>query len=94
MTMRESHVETKVCAHAETLGWRSIKLNGSGDRGKPDRLFLTGPPARIIFVEFKRPGEVAKKLQQWWGRLLTKMGFAHHVIDNIDEGKRLFDHAS
>ena len=89
--MREADLETAVCRHARLHGgWRSIKLNGRGDRGKPDRLFFRGPPAEIKFIEVKRHGKKARPLQTWWIRLLNHMGFDAYVVDNIDDAKRIF----
>lgn len=86
----ESSVEGDTVDYAEDLGWVSIKLNGQGNIGKPDRVFLN-EGRRIIFVEFKKTGEGPRKLQQWWRELLVKMGFAHYIIDTASDGKLLFD---
>jgi len=85
----ESKVERAVCQHAQHKGWVALKLNGPGDRGKPDRLFM-GPGGRVIVVEFKRPGAKPRKLQRWWQSRLQKLGHAVYVIDNEEDGYALF----
>ena len=87
--MLESSVEGDTVEYAEDRGWVSIKLNGQGNAGKPDRLFLN-EGARIIFVEFKKPGKGPRKLQAWWRKILRKMGFPHYIIDTVEQGKALF----
>ena len=47
----------------------------------PDRVALMSP-ARIEFVEFKRPGETPRKNQVHTIRRLRRLGFTVHVIDN------------
>lgn len=42
-------------------GIKTLKLNGHGDRAKPDRLYWKA--GRCAFVEYKRPGEEPTKLQ-------------------------------
>ena len=88
--MRESRIETRVTEDAKKLGWRSIKLNGGGDRGKPDRLYFKGPPPRLKIIEYKRPGEDLDPLQVYWYKILNKMGFDIHVVDDYDQGIALF----
>lgn len=88
--MRESTIEHRTCDYAETKGWSNLKLNGPGDRGKPDRLFYRRGP-EVKFVEFKAPGETLRPLQKLVMGKLAMCGFDCHVIDNIEDGKRLFD---
>lgn len=88
--MKESAVERAVCQRATRRGWLPIKLNGPGDRGKPDRLFV-GPGGRYFFAEFKRPGGKVRPLQQWFLDRLSDLGHECHVIDNKESGLALFD---
>lgn len=83
--MRESAIERAVVEHAKTAGWIAIKLNGPGDKGKPDRLFLKDGSA--IFVEFKAPGKRPTALQEQYLQRLRAAGFSAVVVDNVDVGK-------
>lgn len=79
--MTESYIEKKVCKWAEDHGIMTFKLGGSGDRGKPDRVFIGG--GSIIFAEFKRPGGKLRKNQQ---RMLDKLmnhGAKCYVFDSV-----------
>jgi len=77
--MKESKLESDCVALAERRGVPSIKLNGQGDDGKPDRLFLF--PHRAVFMEFKREGEQARELQDWWRRLIQALHLSYYLID-------------
>lgn len=82
--MRESAVEKAIVSYAKANGMLTLKLNGSGDRGKPDRWFGYG--GRSLFVEIKRPGERPEALQFWWFRQLRAGGFAADWCDNVADG--------
>lgn len=66
-----------------------MKLNSQGNRGQPDRLFYTHG-GRIMFVEFKAPGEKLRELQAYQLASLATHGFNTYVVDNVEDGKRLF----
>ncbi len=85
--MRESAVEKAIVSYAKANGMLTLKLNGSGDRGKPDRWF--GYERRSLFVEIKRPGEEPTTLQYWWLAKLRKGGFAADTCDNVEDGIRI-----
>lgn len=87
--MRESYVEDRVCRYARARGWVSIKLAGPGDRGKPDRLFLS-KGERVKFIEFKAPGKKPTVLQQRFLDQLFNLGFEVHIIDHPDQAAGVF----
>lgn len=87
--MRESAVERAVCEYAKAMGWLVLKLSGTHDRGKPDRMFLRKGVA--VFIEFKAPGKKPTALQERWLRQLTEEGFVAVYTDNVQDGKRLID---
>lgn len=87
--MRESYVERRVCEYAKARGWITMKLSGPGDRGKPDRLFLS-KGERVKFIEFKAPGRRPTALQQKVLREFAGLGFEVHVIDHPDQAKEIF----
>lgn len=82
--LRESAIEKAVVGHAKKIGVRSVKLNGPGDRGKADRMFLRD--GRVIFIEFKRPGGKPTALQLKWQREMTALGFTSLIVDSIKDG--------
>lgn len=87
---RESLIERKVCAYANSRGWIPMKLGGTGDRGKPDRVFA-GPGGRTVYIEFKAPGGHVTKLQEWYIERLRERGHEAHIIDNVEAGNAIFD---
>ncbi len=87
--MKESKIEKTVCDYAESKGWDQFKWVSPGCKGVNDRLFFKKKKLKI--VEFKREGEEPKPIQIYIHKRLKKQGFKVHVIDNIEEGKRLFD---
>jgi len=86
----ESEVEAEVVKYAKSKGCMERKMNGTGYRGWPDRLFLYN--GRTLWVEFKKLGEKPTNLQRFiHGRLRTN-GFDVSVVDNVTEGRALIDH--
>lgn len=85
----EKKIETGVSKYAKSLGWSYHKYRPVNDKGFPDRFFLRD--GKIIFVEFKAPGEAPNPLQ--WSRImdLDLSGFDVYVIDNENLGKRIFN---
>lgn len=88
--MKESEIERHVCAYARNKGWRNMKLNGPGERGKPDRLFYA-PGGRVIFVEFKKPGGQVAQIQYYRLAELAKCDFDTYVVETKEEGEALFN---
>ena len=85
MTMkRESTVEGSVCKWARDNGLLVLKLGSPNDRGKPDRVFLSG--GRTAFIEFKAKGKKPARLQWMWIKKLREAGFSASWCDNANEG--------
>jgi hypothetical protein len=59
--MRESRVEKDANDLLKGTGIKTLKLNGHGDRSKPDRLYWKA--GRCAFVEYKAPGKTPTALQ-------------------------------
>lgn len=78
--MTESQIEAKVVRWAKNHGIRVVKLNGPGDRGKPDRMFLARGTA--AFIEFKAPGGKTTALQRKWLEGLSDEGFDAETFDD------------
>lgn len=87
--MRESTVESAICAHAKILGCITVKMAMSGHRGIPDRLFLRRGVA--AFLEVKAPGRRPTELQLRYIRELNSQGFAASWVDNIADGRKFLN---
>ena len=85
--MREVQVEKPCCLWAEKHGWLQRKLAWIGRVGAPDRFFAKD--GRIVLVEFKAPGNVARPEQEREHRRLRDAGIEVYVIDNRDEFERV-----
>lgn len=80
----EASIERAVCRKAFKLGVINKKMNGPGARSWPDRLFLWRGKG-VLFIEFKKPGEVATPLQASNHYMLRDLGFQVEVHDNVDQ---------
>lgn len=80
MTILEKELEAKLVQAIKARGGFALKWTSPGTTGLPDRIVLL-PGARIAFVEMKRPkGSRVGKLQEYWGRVLTCLGFKHYTL--------------
>lgn len=77
----EKNIEAKVVRWATAQGWEVIKLNGMGNRSRPDRLFVM-PYGRCAFIEFKRPGGVLTRLQEQTLKRLANLGHDVAMFDD------------
>jgi len=80
----ESQIQARVIEFARRRGVIARKL--SFGEGWPDYMFLW--KGRILFIEFKRPGERPKPLQVYVIELIRKQGFEVILVDNIIDGRR------
>lgn len=86
--MKETYCESKVCEYIEGFAdWYAIKLRKRN--GWPDRL-IVGPGPTIYFIEFKKPGELPRELQDFIHGLLRKIGLKVYVCKTIAAGKKIF----
>lgn len=88
--LRESKIEKKVKAYAETKGWTVRKFKSPGQKFVPDDIFLR-TPGRIFFIEFKAPGKRPNSGQLLEHGELRAQGFSVYVVDNIGEGMDIID---
>lgn len=90
MTILESYIERKVTSFAESKGWMQRKVVYQNRAGSPDRWYFADG-ARLKIIEFKQEGQKLKPHQVKEIARLRDMGFDVHVIDNIEDGKALFE---
>lgn len=79
--------EKKYVVKIESHGWDCIKIatqGAYGRTGRNDRLTVAAYGV-CIFFEFKRIGEEAEKLQDYYHRRLKKMGHKTYVVYTCDE---------
>lgn len=101
--MRESEAEQRACNKLKKSGWKIVKCIQMSENGWPDRQLLK-KPARIVFVEFKRPSYINDKgkvvpreevdpdgLQAYRHKQLREMGFEVIVAWGEEEVKHLID---
>ncbi len=87
MPMSESHIERAVCAFAKKNGIATLKLSGSSDRGKADRMFMRN--GKVIFIEFKAWGKKPTKLQERFLEERRADGFFAEYTDSIEIAQRM-----
>lgn len=80
----ESVVEGAVCRWADMNGIRHLKLNGSGNRSYPDRLFFI-PGGRPVLIEFKKQGKEPEPLQGFVIEALREINYEVYWTDDKDE---------
>lgn len=85
--MLESKIEATVTRYAKLNGWLAYKWTSPSNRGVPDRLYFKD--GQLVIVEFKAPGKRPTPLQGSVHAKLSAQGFEVHIIDNIEEGKKL-----
>ena len=87
MRVLESTIEKKVVAAAyKKWGIRSIKLNGPGARGWPDRLFLIpGTNPTPLFIEFKAKSGRISPVQKYIHAEMLEAGYVVEVHDDAEE---------
>lgn len=87
--MLEKELEKKCVKAAKQSGWLSFKFTSPQQRGVPDRIFIRS--GFVVFVEFKREGEKPRALQLKVIGDMRAEGAIVHIIDNINDFKRIFE---
>ena len=91
MKRLEGSIQRAVIGWAKAHGIRCDKLS-SGSRfqtsGLPDYVIWM-PGGRPLLIEFKGESGKTTTLQDATHSQLIKLGYDVHVINNVDEGKRL-----
>lgn len=90
---KESSLEARCVKYAKSRGLLARKMNGLGFRDWPDRLFIPVKIAtarksvwqsQVLWVEFKKPGEVPTPSQERMHKDLRSRGQRVVVIDDYD----------
>lgn len=58
----EKKLEKRCTDIAKANGWYTRKWSSPSSRGVPDRIFIK--EGRVVFIEFKAPGNTPTKLQE------------------------------
>lgn len=93
MPKQESKIESTVCRYAASKGCYVRKFKAPGQRGVPDRLFLT-PNGVVFFIEFKAPGKelISDGLQAREIREIKKRNGNATWTNNVAAGKDIIDY--
>ncbi len=83
----ERDIQEAVTKAATELELLPIRINVVGRKGWPDYGYVYS--GRILFIEFKRPGERPEPLQDYVHKTLRKVGATVFVIDHEDYGVTL-----
>lgn len=82
--MREKVIEKKLVTEVKKRGGICPKWVAPGFDGMPDRIVLL-PGRKFGFVEVKAPGKKPRTLQVSRHKLLFRLGFRVHVLDDVSQ---------
>lgn len=85
--MLESDIERPAKEYARCRRWVVAKIMVADRNGFPDDLFLRD--GKAIFIEFKKPGEDARRQQKKRHEEIRQAGFEVFVVDNLDVAKEI-----
>lgn len=88
--MLESSTEGKSVDYAESIGYISLKVRVTGQRGWPDHLFIN-PYGHHVWIEFKKKGKKPRKLQAHRLKQLHEQGASAYWTDNYEDAKRILN---
>ena len=87
---KESVIESAVSTYAKNKGFYVRKFKSPGNRGVPDRIFLS--PSGVWFtIEFKAPGGKTTALQEREMILIERNNGLCYVVDNVKYGKEIIE---
>ena len=87
MDKEEKKLEEECCQIARQKGLAAVKLDQTGHKGIPDRLFIEAG-GRVMFVEFKNPngrGVISAEQRQW----AKFIGYKHSFIKSVQDFNRM-----
>lgn len=79
----EAKIEEKLVKFCRAHGILTYKFASPSNRGVPDRIFIHG--GVVLFLELKRPGNVATELQKLHIQRITQAGGLAFVASSYDE---------
>lgn len=85
--MRESKLEKDICKEAKADGWFVRKVQWVNRKNACDRLFIKD--GRHVWIEFKAPGEPARKSQEREHQRMIDAGAEVYVCDNYRDARRI-----
>lgn len=85
--IRERDVERPSKEYAKKRRWWVMKVLLSDRNGVPDGLFIRS--GRVIFIEFKAPGELPSGQQLKRHKEIRDQGIAVFVVDDFEVAKTI-----
>lgn len=91
-TLEIRDIEQPACKYAESRGWLIEKVISLSRKGWPDRFCVRLEPdgARVMLVEFKKPGMEPNVQQEKRHRELRALGMEVHWINTLEQAYELF----
>jgi hypothetical protein len=83
--MSEDYIEKKVTEWAKARGIVCLKYQPKGDVGWPDHIYVIPPNGRVVFIEFKRPGEEPTPLQYYRINTIDQAGGNAYWADSVSK---------
>lgn len=90
--MLESDIQRKIIEKVEAKGCLAIKIIRANKSGIPDLCILT-PNGKAVFIEVKKPGGVASKLQEYYISLVRKLGFTAAICYSWEDAVTIVERA-
>jgi hypothetical protein len=87
MRQLESALERRYSKMLHEAGWWGTKLINTSTPGIPDRLFIK--QARVVFIEFKIPGERPRPLQKYVQEKIQEQGIEVVVASSKEDIEHL-----
>lgn len=78
----EKTIEEKGEAYADRRGWWHCKFTSPGTPSVPDRIYIRR--GRVVFIEWKRPGEEPTVKQYKRHREMREHGAEVHWVDSLE----------
>jgi len=89
MSDRESFAERKFRTYVEKDGGECVKM--AQKKGWPDRITLPPVPMGIIWIEFKKKGLKAAKIQAHVHKRLKELGHAVFIADSYEQAVQVYE---
>lgn len=89
----EGRIQRRAIDYARSIGLmvRRNYMGPGAETGWPDVEFFF-PRGRVLFIEFKAPGEGLRKRQEFIIGMLRCRGHTVHVCDSYEDAKLVIDH--